>query len=98
MDSLRAVIVAALTTYDRGQQNKRGYNRYALSQYFARVDEVIADIEAGADVRAAIVNGFSGAIARVVLKACGLSPYTAADAQGQSWCYRPLCGVEREGR
>jgi hypothetical protein len=89
---LRTAMIAALTTYDRKQATKRGYNRYALGQYFARADEVLADIEAGADVRAAVVNGFSGRIAAAVLKELKLPAYTREDAIGGFLAYRPLCG------
>lgn len=86
---LRAKLVSALTQYDVRQAAKPGYNPHALAQYLARIDDVIADIEAGADVRAAIVAGFSGRLATAALKAAGLGAITRNEAWAGKMTYRP---------
>jgi hypothetical protein len=40
-------LVHAVTNYDRKQSTKRGYNVYALPQYFAALDEVLKLVDAG---------------------------------------------------
>lgn len=80
--NLQTKLVMAATEYDRKQSTKRGYNRYALSQYLARISEVVADIEAGADIRKALVAGFNGPLCAKLLKVAEQSPYTKQDAIG----------------
>jgi hypothetical protein len=82
-------LIAALTAYDRKQSTKRDYNHYALAQYFARVDDVHADIAAGASVRAALVAAFCGRLLDVCLKAVGESKSTDDDQRLKSLSYRP---------
>lgn len=90
-NTLRAAMLHAVTAYDRRQVGKRGHNPYALPQYFERIEEICADIDAGADPRAAIVAGFSGRLANAILKTCGLSRYTVDDAtNGSGWAYEPV--------
>lgn len=85
-------LVHALTEYDRKQSTKRGYNRHALGIYFQRIDEVCADIENGAEPRAAIMAGFSGRVADACLRALGLPLSTDSESRGGSWCYAPVIG------
>lgn len=56
MNNIDAVnkIRSALIRYDVRQSDKPGFNRYALAQYMRRVDELEADLKAGAPLRAAI--------------------------------------------
>jgi hypothetical protein len=54
MMDTRQKLIHAVSAYDRQQSTKRGYNHYALAQYFMRIDEITADIANGADVRKAI--------------------------------------------
>lgn len=81
-------LIHAVTAYDRKQSSKRGYNQYALGIYFQRIDEVCADIERGADVRAAIVAGFTGRLADHCLRALSLPITTNSEAFG-SGIYQP---------
>lgn len=75
---IRRALLHAVTAFDRKQEeraarNPRAYhNAHALAQYLARVDDVLADIEAGATPTDAIVAGFSpGALRNACLKAIG---------------------------
>ena len=87
--NLRHALTHALTAYDAAQSRKPGYNLYALPQYLARIDAVMADIEAGAEPRAAIMAGFTGTLQRRCLKAAGLPP--ADHNHGDSnWWYTPV--------
>ena len=85
----RDTLLHAVTEFDRRASTRKGHNPHALGIYFQRVDDICADIEAGADPRAAIVAGFSDRIAAACLKACGLPAYTAEDARGPL-TYQPV--------
>ncbi len=82
-------LIHALTAYDQKQSTKRGYNPYALGQYFQRIDEIIADIDAGADPRQAITAGFSGRLADAALRAIGLTATTDQENKG-GYTYTPV--------
>ena len=84
----RDKLISAVTQYDAKQSRKPGHNIYALPQYFERIDLVMADIEAGATPRRAILAGFTGRLADTCLKAIGEKPY-ARDEEPTSICYRP---------
>ena len=63
--SVHAKLQQALVRYDRLQEEdaqrnpRRHYNPHALPQYLRRLDDVMADIGAGATPQAAIVAGRS---------------------------------------
>lgn len=82
-------LISAVTQFDTKASKRPGYNHHALGIYFQRVDDVCADIEAGAAPRAAIVAGFSGRLADFVLKSVGLEKTTDAEARG-GYVYRPV--------
>lgn len=86
---IKAKLVHAVTAYDRRQSTKKHYNHNALPQYFARIDEIIADVEAGADPRKAIIAGFLDRLQDSCLRACDLAIGTG-DEQPRSWCYEPV--------
>lgn len=78
LQEIRIRLNQAVTAFDRKQEEraakrKGGYhNAYALAQYLGRVDDVCADIEAGATPQAAIVAGFTpGPLRNACLKAIG---------------------------
>lgn len=73
-DLLHLRLVNAVTTYDRKQTGKRGFNPYALPQYLERAEEICADVAAGASVKAAICAGFTGPLRTACLRAVGESP------------------------
>ena len=54
--------------------------------------EIMNDIEAGAPVRDAVINGFTGRLADVCLKAIGEQRSTPEENYrlSNSWCYQPL--------
>jgi hypothetical protein len=87
--TLHNKLVDAVTAYDRKQESKRGYNRYALAQYLARVQEVSADIAKGADIRAAITAGFTGRLLDACLKAVGLPKSSDSEQRGR-YVYTPV--------
>ena len=70
-------ILHAVTGFDRRASTRKGHNPHALGIYFQRVDEICADIDKGADPRAAIMAGFSGRVADACLKALNLPISTA---------------------
>ena len=86
---IRAKLLSALTQYDAKQSTKRGHNPYALGIYFARLDDIMADIEKGATPRAAICAGITGRLADVCLRAVGLPITKEEDAPRGAWHYVP---------
>lgn len=77
--ALRAKIVLALSEYDRKQAEaarknpRRHHSPYAIGIYLQRLDEVMADIDRGADPAAAISAGFEGPLLRTILRKAGLA-------------------------
>ena len=90
LEALRARLVSAATLYDRRAQTRRGWNPYALGQYLARIDEVVSDVRAGAEPRAAIVAGFCDRLRDAMLRGCGFA--VAARYSETSATYRPVTG------
>jgi hypothetical protein len=83
MKTIHDKLSHAVTAYDikqemKARRNPRAcHNVHALSQYLLRVDDIIADIAAGASVDAAICAGFTpGALRTACLKACGFAAST----------------------
>ena len=82
-------LIHAVTEFDRRASTRKGRNPHALGIYFQRVDEVCADIDNGADPRAAILAGFSGRVADTCLKALGLPLSTTEEARSGRLYYSP---------
>lgn len=96
MYKLRSTLLHAVTQYDRKQSTKRHYNIYALPQYLGRVQDVITDIDAGAEPIAAISAGFSGPLQSFILKSVRKShPELAAVPvpEKSSITYRPVSSL-----
>ena len=70
---LHADLTHCLTRYDRAQQNKRGYNVYALGQYLMRGAEVVQEVESGATLGDALRNAFNGPLLAYVAKAASVA-------------------------
>jgi hypothetical protein len=94
MFTIKDTLLHAVTEYDRKQSKKRGYNHYALAQYMTRVDDVLADIEAGANPFEAINAGFCGPLlAHVTKTVARLHPDIAPASQPKvegAWTYKPV--------
>lgn len=86
-EQIRHALTHALTAYDEKESRKKHWNPYALPQYLARVDDIMADIEAGADPAAAICAGFSGRLQSLCLKAAG--GLTPVETRGAGWAHTP---------
>jgi len=93
--NLKTCLVSAATQYDNREASKLGHNRWALPQYFQMIDDVCADVDRGANVRDAIVAGFSGRLANALLKAAGQSGYTVEDARNGGMTYQPVTAKGR---
>jgi hypothetical protein len=90
--TLKNKLILAASAYDRRRANKPGYNIYALAQYFTRIDEVLADIDAGASPRAALLAAFSDRLLDALLVGIGEPKHTRAekDAVRGGWAYQPV--------
>jgi hypothetical protein len=87
--STKDKLISAATQYDQKQSKRAGHNPYALGQYFARIDEVCSDIEAGASPRQALCAGFHDRLLDVLLKAIGEKPHNREELPG-GWAYQPI--------
>jgi hypothetical protein len=95
---IESKLISALTQLDAREQIRtggtraKGYNPNALGIYFYRVEQIIADIDAGADVRAAICAGFTGRPLNVCLQALNLPSATVNErlGRGRSLFYHPI--------
>lgn len=88
--SIRPALLHALTQYDVRQSRGKRYNVYALGQYLIRLDEVMTDIDNGADARAAIAAAFTGPLLSCALKAVELAPPTTDELSGLGrYTYQP---------
>ena len=73
--ALKSRLESALIRHDRlnaerAARSKHGYhNPHALALYLQRLDDVIAEIDAGADPVKAIESGFNDKVRTVCLKA-----------------------------
>ena len=79
---LRSQLVHAVTEYDRKQEGKRGYNRYAIGHYLRAVDGVMEEVGKGYSVRSAISNNFTGRLADYLLRTVGEAPQTREEQMG----------------
>jgi hypothetical protein len=86
-------LTSAVTQYDAKQSKKKDYNIYALGIYLERCEAVVADVAAGADLRKAIVAGFTGRLVDFILKQFNLPISTDDEARG-GMCYRPVAAKE----
>lgn len=65
----RDKLIHAATEYDRKQSTRRGYNPYALSQYFAAIDETMAQVDKGVSIKTALAENFNDRLLTVLVKA-----------------------------
>jgi hypothetical protein len=97
---LRFQLITAVTDYDRKDSTKRNYNIYALPQYFRRIDDILSDVESGADPRQAIAAGFIGTLQNFVLRKLKMSGSSTEEARGGGALYYKPVGkrnpAERE--
>ena len=92
MDSqvLRGKLLTAIVAYDKRQSKRTHYNRYALSHYCDGLGRIMADIDAGATPRQAILASFTGTLASAALRAIGEPKPTAVELRSQSIVYTPF--------
>ena len=93
INQLKENLTHAVTRYDRKQTSKKSYNIYALSQYLMRVDDIVTDVENGAEIGAAIVAGFTpGQLRNACLKAvgCNVSNAQSSGSYRGMPVYRPV--------
>ena len=86
---IRFQLIHAVTDYDKRQSRRSGYNRYALPQYCAAVNNIMADLDSGADLRAAVCAALLGRLLSRALRELGLPDFTIAERQAQTTCYTP---------
>jgi len=69
-------LVHALTQYDAKAEKRKGYNPYALPQYFHAMDAAAEEVRDGRTLREALMAYFTGHLLDVALKAVGEAPST----------------------
>ena len=69
MTTQKNKFISAATQFDERNSRRRGWNPYALPQYFAAIDSICADIEGGLNVEAAIGKYTNDRFRDVLLKA-----------------------------
>jgi len=67
-----AKLLHTLTEWDRRQQNRKGYNRYALAHYAGALGRVRQRVEAGQPLRESILTEFLGELANKLVRSVGL--------------------------
>ena len=73
---LRQALGHAVTRYDRAQQNKRGYNIYALPIYLRAVDDAAELVTAdGLSLGVALGSTFNGALLRYLQRVTECAVY-----------------------
>jgi hypothetical protein len=89
--TIRSALIHAATRYDVRQSKGKRYNHYALGQYFARIDDICADIDNGANPRDAIVAGVTGPLLNCFLKAIHADTASRDELTGlgKGWTYQP---------
>lgn len=93
--TLKATLKAALERYDdqqakRAMKSKRAHwNPSALRIYLERLDEIIADVKAGATPLHAIMAGFTGTLRSACLRSLKLKEADATLPESREWHYVP---------
>lgn len=64
----RDKLTLAATQYDIKQSKKANYNRYALAQYFAAIDEVMSEVKGGINIIASIEDNFNEPLSSILIK------------------------------
>jgi hypothetical protein len=77
----RATILDAVTTWDRRQSTRPGYNIYALALYCKAIKRVALYAEKGHDLRDAVITCFLDRLCDHILKALKLEKMTKDEAK-----------------
>lgn len=67
-EQLRRDLAHAVTAYDRRQEKRACYNRYALPRYLMACDEIAARVESGENLDSALRAHLNGALLASVQK------------------------------
>jgi len=87
--TLKDKISSLVVQFDQKQFGKPHHNRYALGIYLQQLDNIILDIELGAETRAALVAGYNGRLVDYVLNGLGF-PVTTREEKIGSGIYQPI--------
>jgi hypothetical protein len=79
---MRFKLLHAVTEYDRKQSTGKGYNRYALANYLAAVEDVTNAVNCGSTRRDALVSRFNGRLLDVCLKSLNMDRSTREEQMG----------------
>ena len=94
LEQIKFALIHAATRYDAKEAKKAHYNKWALPQYFARINEICADIEKGANVRDAVIAAFNGRLLRDCLKQLNLPELKDGEHIKREWFYVPASQVK----
>jgi hypothetical protein len=67
--TMKQKLVNALTDYDRKQSTRRSYNPHALALYFEALDDAMAAVERGCNIRKALADSFNDRVLDACLRA-----------------------------
>ena len=65
---MKTLLIAAITEYDRKQEKKTGFNRYALAQYLSALDKVDGMVKFGRTWEDAVYTWFCGPLEQKLQK------------------------------
>jgi hypothetical protein len=75
--NLKDKLISAATRFDERNSRRRGWNPYALAQYFAAIDGICNAVDNGMSVESAIARFTNDRFQDVLLKAAGMERRSA---------------------
>jgi hypothetical protein len=70
--NLKDKLISAATRFDERNSRRRGWNPYALAQYFAAIDGICNAMDSGLSVQSAIARFTNDRFRDILLKAAGM--------------------------
>jgi hypothetical protein len=70
--NLKDKLISAATRFDERNSRRRGWNPYALAQYFSAIDSICNAVDNGKSVESAIARFTNDRFRDVLLKSAGM--------------------------
>jgi hypothetical protein len=94
LQQIKFALIHAAVRFDAKESKKRHYEAWALPQYLARINQICADIQKGAQVRAAVIAAFTGRLRSDCLRVLKLPQVTESERININWFYVPASQVK----